>query len=157
DLSAGHAADRCGLRQLDRRGGHGAARGEDRGIVGRGRGFGSDPPSTGTNDLRWQPVPADQTTRSAGGFRMISVLILTLNEEENLPRCLESLSWSDDIHVLDSFSTDRTVQIARAAGARVEQRAFDNWAAHQNWALKNIPFKHPWVYYSDADERVTPE
>jgi glycosyltransferase involved in cell wall biosynthesis len=88
---------------------------------------------------------------------MISVLILTLNEEANLPRCLESVAWADDIVVLDSFSTDRTVEIARAAGARVVQREFDNWAAHQNWAVENIAFKHPWVYYSDADEVVTPE
>jgi glycosyltransferase involved in cell wall biosynthesis len=88
---------------------------------------------------------------------MISVLILTLNEEANLPRCLESVSWCDDIVVLDSYSNDRTVEIARAAGARVIQRRFDNWAAHQNWALENIEFKHPWVYYSDADEVVTPD
>ncbi len=88
---------------------------------------------------------------------MISVLILTYNEEDNLPGCLESLRWCDDLFVLDSFSTDRTVEMARAAGARVVQRRFDNWSAHQNWALQNIPFRHPWVYYSDADERVTPE
>jgi len=88
---------------------------------------------------------------------MISVLILTLNEEENLPACLESVKWSDDIVVLDSFSTDKTVEIARSAGARIVQRQFDNWAAHQNWALENISFKNSWVYYSDADEIVTPE
>lgn len=88
---------------------------------------------------------------------MISILILTLNEEDNLPRCLQSVSWCDDIVVLDSFSSDRTVEIAKAAGARVVQRKFDNWSTHQNWALENIEFKHPWVYYSDADEVVTPE
>jgi glycosyltransferase involved in cell wall biosynthesis len=88
---------------------------------------------------------------------MISILILTLNEERNLPACLEAVKWSQDIVVLDSFSSDRTVEIAQAAGARVVQRRFDNWAAHQNWALQNIRFKHPWVYYSDADEIVTPE
>ena len=88
---------------------------------------------------------------------MISILILTLNEEENLPSCLESLKWSDDLVVLDSFSSDRTVGIAEAGGARVVQRKFDNWSAHQNWALDNIQFKHPWVYYSDADEVMTPE
>ncbi len=88
---------------------------------------------------------------------MISVLVLTLNEEQNLPRCLDSARWSDDIVVFDSFSADATVQLARSAGARVVQRRFDNWAAHQNWALQNIRFKHPWVYYSDADEVVTPE
>jgi glycosyltransferase involved in cell wall biosynthesis len=84
----------------------------------------------------------------------ISVLILTLNGEINLPGCLESVSWSDDIVVFDSFSTDRTVEIAKAAGARVVQRRFDNWSTHQNWAVQNIDFKYPWVYYADADERL---
>jgi len=87
----------------------------------------------------------------------ISVLILTLNEELNLPVCLESISWSDDIVVFDSFSSDRTVEIAKAAGARVVQRKFDNWSAHQNWAVENIEFKYPWVYYSDADEVMSTE
>lgn len=88
---------------------------------------------------------------------MISVLILTKNEEQDLPGCLASVSWCDDVHVFDSRSTDRTVEIAKAAGAQVTSRAFDNWSAHQNWALANIAFKHPWVLYIDADERVAPE
>jgi glycosyltransferase involved in cell wall biosynthesis len=87
----------------------------------------------------------------------ISVLVLTKNEEQDLPGCLASLTWCDDIHLYDSFSTDRTAQIATAAGATVTQREFDNWAAHQNWGLRNIRFRHPWVFYIDADERVTPE
>jgi glycosyltransferase involved in cell wall biosynthesis len=87
----------------------------------------------------------------------ISVLVLTKNEERNLPGCLESVAWSDDVVVFDSLSTDRTVEVARRHGARVAQRAFDNWAAHQNWGLKNLEFKYPWVFYIDADERVTPE
>ena len=86
---------------------------------------------------------------------MISILILTKNEENDLPGCLESVAWSDDIHVYDSLSTDRTVEIAEAAGATVTRRAFDNWSAHQNWGLKNIPFRHDWVFYIDADERMT--
>lgn len=86
---------------------------------------------------------------------MISVLILTKNEEQDLPGCLASVAWSDDVHVLDSLSTDQTAQIAREAGAKVTERKFDNWAAHQNWALKNISFRHPWVFYLDADERVS--
>src|SRR5436190_7920880 len=85
-----------------------------------------------------------------------SVLVLTLNEEINLARCLESLRWSDDVVVLDSFSSDRTVDIAREFGCRVIQRKFDNWSSHQNWAVQNIQFNHPWVYYSDADEVVSP-
>ncbi len=87
----------------------------------------------------------------------ISVLILTKNEQQDLPGCLDSVAWSDDIHVYDSVSSDRTVEIAQAFGATVTQRPFDNWASHQNWGLANLPFKHPWVFYIDADERMTPE
>jgi len=87
----------------------------------------------------------------------VSVLILTKNEEQDLPDCLMSVAWSDDIHVYDSNSTDKTTEIAEAFGAKVTKRPFDNWAAHQNWGLQNIPFRHPWVFYIDADERMTPE
>lgn len=87
----------------------------------------------------------------------VSVLILTKNEQQDLPGCLQSVVWSDDIHVYDSVSTDRTVEIAKAFGATVTQRPFDNWANHQNWGLANLPFKYPWVFYIDADERMTPE
>lgn len=86
---------------------------------------------------------------------MISVLIFTKNEQQDLPACLASVAWCDDVQVLDSFSTDRTVELARSAGARVTQRAFDNWAAHQNFAARELAFKHPWVLHLDADERVT--
>ena len=88
---------------------------------------------------------------------MISILILTKNEEKDLPGCLESVRWSDDIHVFDSYSTDQTLNLAHQAGARIAQRHFDNWSQHQNWGLRNIPFKNPWVFYIDADERITPE
>jgi len=86
----------------------------------------------------------------------ISVLILTLNEEVNLPACLASVSWCDDIVVFDSYSSDRTVEIAEAAGARVVQRAFYNYGAQRNAALE-VSYKHPWLLMVDADERVTPE
>ena len=82
-----------------------------------------------------------------------SVLILTLNEEVDLPDCLESVSWCDDVVVFDSFSTDRTVAIAEAAGARVFRRKFDNYAAQRNAALTQVEYKHPWVLMVDADER----
>lgn len=85
----------------------------------------------------------------------LSILILTLNEESNLADCIHSVKWSDDIVVLDSFSSDRTVKIAEEMGARVVQRRFDNWSAHQNWALEHVSFKHSWVFYLDADERMT--
>ena len=87
----------------------------------------------------------------------VSVLVLTKNEQDDLPGCLESVSWSDDIHVLDSYSDDDTVAIAEAHGAKMAYRKFDYFSAHQNWALRNIPFQYPWVFYLDADERVTPD
>ncbi|MDX2147902.1 MAG: glycosyltransferase family 2 protein [Planctomycetota bacterium] len=87
-----------------------------------------------------------------------SVLVLTKDEEVNIAACLDTLTFSDDIVVLDSFSKDRTCEIAaRYPNVRIIQRKFDTWSKHSNWALENITFKHPWVYYSDADERVTPE
>jgi glycosyltransferase involved in cell wall biosynthesis len=88
---------------------------------------------------------------------VVSVLILTKNEERDLPGCLESVRWSDDIHLYDSYSADKTIEIAEAAGAKVTQRAFDSWSVHQNWGVQNIPFKYPWVFYIDGDERMTPE
>ena len=68
---------------------------------------------------------------------MISVLILTRNEQRDLPDCLASVSWSDDIHVFDSHSTDNTVEIAKAAGAQVHTRTFDDYATHRNAAVMN--------------------
>lgn len=88
---------------------------------------------------------------------MFSVLILTLNEERDLPACLASLAGCDDVVVLDSGSTDRTAEIARAAGARVFVRPFDDFAGQRNFAQREIPFPHPWVFHLDADEALTPE
>ncbi|MBS1722244.1 MAG: glycosyltransferase family 2 protein [Armatimonadetes bacterium] len=86
----------------------------------------------------------------------VSVLVYTKNEEFDLPGCLESLQFSDDVHVFDSCSNDRTVEVAESMGARVTLRPFDTESVHRNWAMENIPFKYPWLYHSDADERVTP-
>jgi|CXWL01.1.fsa_nt_gi glycosyltransferase involved in cell wall biosynthesis len=82
----------------------------------------------------------------------VSILILTLNEEVNLPTCLETVKWCDDIVVFDSFSTDRTAVIARAAGARVLQRRFDNYGSQREAARIEINYKYPWVLALDADE-----
>ena len=87
---------------------------------------------------------------------MFSVLILTLNEERDLPPCLESVRGCDDLVVLDSGSTDRTIDIARKAGARVFTRPFDNFANQRNHAQRQIPFRHPWIFHLDADEQMTP-
>ena len=86
-----------------------------------------------------------------------SVLILTLNEEANLPACLKAVEWCDDIVVLDSFSQDRSTEIAGQFGARVFQRRFDDFASQRNFALENVSFKHDWVFHLDADEVFTPE
>ncbi len=86
-----------------------------------------------------------------------SILVLTKDEEVNIEDCLATLAFSDDIVVLDSYSTDRTGELARRfPGVRFIKRTFDTWSKHSNWALENIHFKHRWVYYSDADERMPP-
>lgn len=84
----------------------------------------------------------------------VSVLILTLDEEQNLPDCLESVAWSDDVVVFDSFSSDRTCALAEERGVRVIRRHFDNYADHRNAALHEIDFRNEWVLMVDADERV---
>ena len=85
---------------------------------------------------------------------MLSVLILTKNEEQDLPDCLKSVYWCDDIHVFDSFSDDKTVEIAENFGAKVTRRKFDNYAAQRNAALENVPFINDWIFILDADERI---
>jgi len=87
----------------------------------------------------------------------ISVLLLTLNEEANLPACLSAIAWCDDVVVVDSFSSDGTMQVEQAAGARVVQRAFTNFAEQRNFALDAITFRHDWILHLDADEVVTDE
>jgi glycosyltransferase involved in cell wall biosynthesis len=94
----------------------------------------------------------------------VSVLIVAKNEEHNLRACLESVAWADDVHLYDSMSTDRTVEIAESLGVKVTQKGFDDptiafggdEASHRNWGLNNIPFKYPWVLQLDADERCNP-
>ena len=88
---------------------------------------------------------------------MISVLILTKNEEIDLPGCLDSVSWSDDVFVFDSFSTDRTAEIARSHGVNFVQRKFDGYSSQRNAALDELPFRHDWIFILDADERPTAE
>ncbi len=86
---------------------------------------------------------------------MISVLILTRNEEQDLSGCLDSVAWSDDVWVFDSYSDDRTVEIAQAAGAHLVQRRFDTYAAQRNAAFDTVPFQHEWIFLLDADERLS--
>ncbi|MDB5294901.1 MAG: glycosyltransferase, partial [Phycisphaerales bacterium] len=87
----------------------------------------------------------------------VSVVVLTYNEEANIAACLRSCGWSDDVHVLDSGSTDRTADLARAAGAVVHTNPFRSFGQQRNWAIDHIDHRHDWVFHLDADERFTPE
>lgn len=86
----------------------------------------------------------------------VSVLIFTLNEELNLPACLDSLQWCDDIVVIDSFSDDATLEICRRRNVRVVQNEFTGFGDQRNFALEQVDSKHDWVLILDADERVPP-
>ena len=86
----------------------------------------------------------------------ISVVLLTRNEERNIEACLKSCTFADEIIVVDDGSTDRTVAIAQACGARVFHRALaGDWGAQKNFAIAQAT--QYWVYLIDADERVTPD
>src|SRR4029450_6916751 len=87
----------------------------------------------------------------------VSVLLLTHNEELNLPRCLNALRWCDDIVIVDSGSTDNSVEIARERGAQVLKRPFDDFASQRNFGLDNAMWKYEWILHLDADEIITKE
>src|SRR5688572_16403049 len=98
-----------------------------------------------------RPTPARASTLP------VSVVILTYNEETNIADCLRSCAWCDDVHVVDSGSTDRTCEIAREMGAHVHIHPFKSFGDQRNWAIDSIDHKHDWVFHLDADERFTPE
>jgi (heptosyl)LPS beta-1,4-glucosyltransferase len=82
-------------------------------------------------------------------------VIIALNEETNIVDCIDSLRWTDEVVVFDSYSTDRTVKLAREAGARVIQHRFENYGAQREAALAAVEAE--WIFFVDADERATPE
>jgi len=99
-------------------------------------------------------APAVSTSAKAP----LTVLIPTLNEAKNLPRCLDHLTWADEILVVDSCSTDETAQIAEAYGAKVVPFKWNGqWPKKRNWALRNVRMKHEWILIVDADEWIVPE
>jgi len=104
---------------------------------------------------------ARRLSKSAQSGRVsvpVSVLVPTLDEELNLPECLQSVAcWADEIFVVDSFSQDKTLSIAHEFGARVEQHVFESYSRQKNWALESLPFRNEWVLILDADERLTAE
>ena len=89
-----------------------------------------------------------------GGY---SVVILTLNEEINIGDCIASCTGSDDIHVLDSGSSDSTCLIAEQMNVNIHENPFETFGKQRNWAIDNIDTKYPWILHLDADERMTPE
>jgi len=88
----------------------------------------------------------------------ISVIILTYNEQINLENCLKSIGdWAGEIFVVDSYSTDKTLEIAKKYGAKITQHDFKNQAEQFNWALDNLEIKNEWILRLDADEYLTEE
>ena len=88
----------------------------------------------------------------------VTVVILTYNEEGSLPKCIASIrNVSDDIHILDSGSTDQTIAVAKSMGVSIHTNSFSGFGDQRNWAIDNIPHRYDWVLHLDADEEVTPE
>ena len=88
---------------------------------------------------------------------MFSIYILTYNEEVDIAACIESASLCDDIIVVDSFSSDRTVEIAGRYPVRVVRHRFESHGKQRSWMLREVETKHEWAYILEADERMTPE
>jgi glycosyltransferase involved in cell wall biosynthesis len=88
---------------------------------------------------------------------MFSIYILTYNEELDIAACIESALLSDDVIVVDSCSSDRTVEIASYYPVRVVQHEFESHGKQRTWMLATIPTKYEWVYILEADERMTPQ
>ena len=87
---------------------------------------------------------------------MLSVIVLTFNSEATIGATLASARRvSDDLHVVDSGSTDRTLEIAAQHGAQIAKHPFESYGAQRNWAIDNLPVRHPWELHLDADERLT--
>ncbi len=100
----------------------------------------------------------DESNKAGTGVenrQKITALVLTQNVEDLIGPCLESVRWADEILVVASHSTDRTVEIARRYGARILEHPYKNYIAQNNWAIPQAT--HPWIISVDSDEQVTPE
>jgi len=87
---------------------------------------------------------------------MVSIFILTHNEEVDIAACIESALLSDDVIVVDSYSCDRTLEIARQYPVRIVQHPFESHGKQRTWMLEHIAANYPWAYILEADERMTP-
>jgi glycosyltransferase involved in cell wall biosynthesis len=99
--------------------------------------------------------PAIHLSPGTSGGLPVSVVILAQDEQRNIVDCLQSCAWCDDIHVVDSGSRDRTVDIARSMGATVHHNPFKSFGQQRNWAIDHIRTRHAWHFHLDADERFT--
>jgi len=87
----------------------------------------------------------------------VSIIIPIMNEAANLPRCLDCVKWADEIFVVDSHSTDGSIEIAQQHEAKVVQFEFNGtWPKKKNWALEHLPFRNEWAFILDADEVLPP-
>ena len=99
----------------------------------------------------------DSESPACASLLPISVIVPVRNEARNLPRCLESLRQFGEVYVIDSQSSDESVEIARTAGAKIVQFYYQGgWPKKRQWALNTLPLKYEWVLLLDADEVVTP-
>ena len=88
----------------------------------------------------------------------ISVIILTYNEEIHIERLLKNIAdWASEIFIVDSYSSDKTLEIAKKYGVKIVQHKFENQAQQFNWALDNLDIKNEWILRLDADEYLTEE
>lgn len=106
-------------------------------------------------DLGMRPYAAGDPTPV--GTVPVSVVVLTKDEEVNIERCLASVAWAAQVVVVDSGSTDRTVQLARRAGAEIIEQDWLGFASQREFALRSAVLRHDWVYFVDADEWISSE
>jgi glycosyltransferase involved in cell wall biosynthesis len=101
-----------------------------------------------------KPLPAERVSV----LLPVTVIVATRNEARNLPRCLESLRGVGEVYVIDSQSTDATVEIAQSYGAHVIQFHYQGgWPKKRQWAMESLPLAYDWIFLVDGDEALTPE
>jgi glycosyltransferase involved in cell wall biosynthesis len=101
-------------------------------------------------------MTANVPSRASTNAAPVSVIITVLNEAIHIGRCINALRWADEVFVVDGGSSDATVSIATAHGARVIEHPWAGYAAQKNWALQYLPLRNDWILFLDADEIVTP-
>ena len=112
----------------------------------------------GAHSVRLRESGARNQAAADTGAMQISVIVLTFNSALTIGQTLQSArKVSDDIHVVDSYSTDETLKIAHAHGARIVQHPFVHYGEQRNWAMTNLPLKYGWQLHLDADEFLSPE